>query len=48
MENVTISMDEFDLDLDMDVMESATATVNAHESKLMTQVCPDTSYRCGW
>ncbi|MEU4847670.1 hypothetical protein [Streptomyces gilvosporeus] len=47
MENVTINMDEFDLDLDMDIMDSATVTVPAQESKLMTQVCPPTSWNCG-
>ncbi|WP_158813147.1 hypothetical protein [Streptomyces rimosus] len=46
MENVTISLDEFDLDLDMDTMDASTVTVEAQESKLMTQVCPATSWRC--
>ncbi|GGW97026.1 hypothetical protein [Streptomyces noursei] len=48
MENATISMDEFDLDLDVDIMDSATVAGDAQESKLMTQVCPSTSWRCGW
>lgn len=40
MENVTINVDEFDLDLDMEIMESADTAVKAQDSKLMTQVCP--------
>ncbi|WP_164764750.1 hypothetical protein [Streptomyces lydicus] len=46
MENVTINVDEFDLDLDMDIMESADTAVKAQDAKLMTQVCPPTSWRC--
>jgi hypothetical protein len=47
MENVTINLDEFDLDLDMEIMESATTAAKAQDSKLMTQVCPPTSWHCG-
>ncbi|MFI1202320.1 hypothetical protein K2224_22975 [Streptomyces sp. BHT-5-2] len=47
MENVTTSMDEFDLDLDVDIMEPATVAVENQSAKLMTQVCPPTSWSCG-
>ncbi|MCX4635711.1 hypothetical protein HEP86_35465 [Streptomyces sp. RPA4-5] len=46
MENVTINLDEFDLDLDMEIMESATTAVKAQDSKLMTQVCRPTAWPC--
>ncbi|MFE1173162.1 hypothetical protein [Streptomyces sp. NPDC058773] len=46
MENVTINLDEFDLDLDMESTESATTAVKAQGSKLMTQVCTPTSWSC--
>ncbi|WP_327706144.1 hypothetical protein [Streptomyces decoyicus] len=46
MENIITSMDEFDLDLDMEITDAATVTMSAQEAKLMTQVCPVTSWHC--
>ncbi|GAA2342297.1 hypothetical protein OHT20_04595 [Streptomyces caniferus] len=46
MENIITSMDEFDLDLDIEITDSATVAMSAQESKLMTQVCPVTSWSC--
>lgn len=46
MENVTISLDEFDLDLDVEIMEFTTTAVKAQDSKLMTQVCRPTAWPC--
>ncbi|WP_326616809.1 hypothetical protein OG863_05775 [Streptomyces decoyicus] len=46
MENIITSMDEFDLDLDMEITDAAAVTMSAQESKLMTQVCPVTSWHC--
>ncbi|MEU8680289.1 hypothetical protein [Streptomyces sp. NPDC048611] len=46
MENVAISVDEFDLDLDMDLMEPAETAVKAQDPQLMTQVCSPTTWPC--